>query len=445
MSIIPIPSGLQTRQCVIGNDVLPEIPALLRSNWPGDTRPVRIVADTNTWRVAGQRVQELLQAAGFVVDAPVIFPGSALFHAEYKYVELLREPLAGHLPVSVGSGTINDLVKRTTEELKLDGYLSCATAGSVDGYTSAGAAITKDGFKQTLPCAAPLVIVADNAVVRTAPFPMTAAGYADLAAKVPAGGDWLIADAVGATPLHPVVWPMVQEHLREWLEAPEKLLAGDATCYANLFNGLCQTGFAMQYMKDSRPASGAEHLYSHIWEMRDIRKDGIQPSHGFKVAVGSLVTTALMEEVFFHSTVEELRQWGAEAPELTPERRNAQIDQCLKGTTMETGARQVALAKLLTGDALRQRRKLLYAKHAELAAKLRTQLLPFEELRRRFALLGCPTTFEEIGLNLPEWLEYTTLAAGMIRNRYTILDVLTELNITSPILERVAKRLASNN
>ncbi len=442
MATIPIPSGLQTHKCVIGNDVLPEIPALLRECWPDDGRPVRIVADTNTWKVAGQRVQELLQDAGIEVDAPVIFPGSVLFHAEYKYVELLREPLKGHRPISVGSGTLNDLVKRTTEEVGIDGYLSCATAGSVDGYTSAGAAITKDGFKQTLPCAAPLVIVADNAVVRTAPFDMTAAGYADLAAKVPAGGDWLIADAVGATPIHPVVWPMVQEHLQEWLDNPEKLLAGDETCYANLFNGLCQTGFAMQYMKDSRPASGAEHLYSHIWEMRDIRKDGVQPSHGFKVAVGSLITTALMEEVFFHCSAEELRQWSAEAPELTPERRNAQIDHCLKGTTMEEGARKVALAKLLTGEALRERQELLYAKHDELAEKLRKQLLPFEELKRRFALLGCPTSFEEIGLNVPEWLEYSTLAAGMIRNRYTILDVLTELNVVRPILDRVAKRFS---
>ncbi len=440
MANIPIPPGLQTRQCVIGNDVLPELPRLLRENWPDDARPVRIVADTNTWQVAGRQVWQLLQDAGFAVDAPVIFPGTALFHAEYKYIELLREPLQGHRPVAVGSGTVNDLVKRTTEELAIDGYLCCATAGSVDGYTSAGAAITKDGFKQTLPCAAPLVILADNAVVRTAPFAMTAAGYADLAAKVPAGADWLIADAVGATPIHPVVWPMVQEHLKEWLEQPEKLLAGDETCYANLFNGLCQTGFAMQYMKDSRPASGAEHLYSHIWEMRDIRKDGIQPSHGFKVAVGSLITTALMEEVFFHSTVQELRQWATMAPELTPELRNAQIDQCLKGTSMEAGARQVALDKLLTGKALQERRELLYAKHGELAEKLRTQLLPFEELKRRFALLGCPTTFEEIGLNVPEWLGYTTLAAGMIRNRYTILDVLTELNISEPILARVAKR-----
>ena len=97
MATIPIPSGLQTHKCVIGNDVLPEIPALLRECWPEDGRPVRIVADTNTWKVAGQRVQELLQNAGIEVDTPVIFPGSVLFHAEYKYVELLREPLKGSL------------------------------------------------------------------------------------------------------------------------------------------------------------------------------------------------------------------------------------------------------------------------------------------------------------------------------------------------------------
>lgn len=432
--LIPIPSGLQTRVCLIGEGILSQIPQLVKETWVGDALPLRLVADGNTWAAAGEQLQSLLKAARLAVDEPFLFPAEPPFHAEYSLVERLREPLTGHRPVAVGSGTINDLVKRCTYELGIDGYLCCATAPSVDGYTSAGAAITKDGLKQTLPCPAPLVIAADSVVLRTAPFPMTAAGYADLAAKVPAGGDWLIADALGITPVEDISWGMVQKDLRKWLESPESLLLGQEKPLVNLFEGLCQTGFAMQHLKDSRPASGAEHLYSHCWEMRDIRKDGVQPSHGFKVAVGSLITTALMEAVYFQTSTDELARLAKDAPYLTPERRLAEIEEFLGGTPFEENAKAVSLAKLPLGDDAKRRRQALLDTHAELSRKLQAQLLPFEELRRRLKLLGCPVTLDDIGLQKSD-LRKTTYAAGMIRNRYTILDVLTDLGATEHFCE----------
>lgn len=439
MSIIPIPKGLQTKLCLIGDDTIREIPRIIRETWPNSDMPVRIIADGNTWKVAGERLQNLISAAGIPIDEPFIFPAEPPFHAEYSLVERLREPLTGHRPVAVGSGTINDLVKRTTFELRIDGYLCCATAPSVDGYTSAGAAITKDNFKQTLECPAPLVIVAETGVLSTAPFDMTASGYADLAAKIPAGGDWYIADALGIAPFDTIAWSIVQTDLKMWLDNPELLKAGDGTCLAYLFNGLCQTGFAMQYMKDSRPASGAEHLYSHCWEMRDIRKDGVQPSHGFKVAVGSLITTALMEEVYMNMSTSELRELTASMPMLTEEIRAAQVAEFLGGTPFEAPALKVSLAKMPRGDEAQARRNILLDTHDYIAEKLRAQLLSFDELHRRFALLGCPVSFEAIGLT-PDELRSTTYAAGMIRNRYTILDVLTDLGITDEICKRAVRR-----
>ncbi len=438
MTRIAIPEGLQSKACVVGTGALEEIPALLRECWPNDTRPVRMVADGNTWAAAGEKVHSLLRAAGIPLAEPYIFPAKPVLHAEYRGIEALRPVLKGTRPLAVGGGTINDLVKRTAEEMECGGYLCCATACSVDGYTSYGAAIVKDGLKQTLPCAAPLAVVADSAVVRTAPFEMTAAGYADLAAKVPAGADWILADAEGSAPFHPVAWGMVQTDLRSWLDAPEALKAGDPARASALFHGLCQTGFAMQVMHDSRPVSGAEHLYSHVWEMQDIRKDGVQPSHGFKVALGSLITTALFEEVFLNTTTQELRAL-AEAPEaMTRERRLAEIRRCLGGTAFEDGATKVAMAKLPLGDARRARQARLFEVHASIGGRLRAQLLPFAELRRRFALLGCPVEFADVGLTRDALLP-ATCAAGMIRNRYTILDVLSDLGVAEHYCGRLAR------
>ena len=44
---------------------------------------------------------------------------------------------------------------------------------------------------------------------------MTAAGYADLLAKVTAGADWIVADALEVEPIDRDVWKLVQGPLRE--------------------------------------------------------------------------------------------------------------------------------------------------------------------------------------------------------------------------------------
>ena len=61
-----------------------------------------------------------------------------------------------------------------------------------------------------------------------APGVMTASGYGDLLGKVPAGADWIVADAVGAEAIDDYVWDLVQGPLRVSLSRPEALAADDA-------------------------------------------------------------------------------------------------------------------------------------------------------------------------------------------------------------------------
>ena len=57
---------------------------------------------------------------------------------------------------------------------------------------------------------------------------MTAAGYADLLAKITAGADWIVADALEVEPIDRDVWSLVQGPLREATARPAELPAGDA-------------------------------------------------------------------------------------------------------------------------------------------------------------------------------------------------------------------------
>src|SRR5215211_5435342 len=286
-----------TRSVTIGAGVLASVADAFEEGF-GNHEAV-VVADENTFRVAGQEVQRHLEAAGYKPVEPYVFPGEPALYAEYGNIEKLVEALREHdaIPIAVGSGTLNDIVKRASYECERP-YMCVGTAASMDGYTAFGASIEKDGLKQTLSCPAPRAVVADLEVLKGAPGDMTASGYADLLGKVTSGADWLVADALGVEEIDNTGWALVQDHLREWTRSPAELRAGDGEATGHLIEGLIMSGLGMQSYQSSRTASGAEHQFSHLWEMEGLGKDADPPlSHGFKVGVGTVAIAALYERV----------------------------------------------------------------------------------------------------------------------------------------------------
>lgn len=434
-------AATETADFITGAGCRAALPQILRTHFPGKTAV--IVADEITFAVAGRELQTRLEEAQLCAHAPFIFPGKPVLHGEYSHIARLRDALAAYppdvIPVAVGAGTINDIVKRAAFETQRR-YVVVATAASVDGYSSFGAAIVKDGFKQTLECAAPLVIVADIEILRDAPPEMTAAGYADLMSKIPAGADWILADVVGADPIDLPVWDMVQADLRAWLAHPEKLRAGDLPTFEMLFEGLTMTGLAMQVIRKSRPASGAEHLLSHIWEMQGHRDAQGEPvSHGFQVSIGTLASTALMETVLardirtldIDAVCQRWQPWEARA---------AEIQRAFDGTPFIAQVLRESQAKYLTREQLRTRLEIIVSGWDELRQRVARQLFPYQELKRTLQIAACPVTPAAIQLDRQR-LRETYRLAQMIRNRYTILDFAFELNWFESCVEEI---LASN-
>jgi glycerol-1-phosphate dehydrogenase [NAD(P)+] len=207
-----------TQEVNIGAAALASVPCVFREGF-GDS-PAVVIADGNTFEVAGKEVRQQLERAGHTMMEPYVFPAEPPLYAEYENVEKLRDSLREHdaIPVAVGSGTVNDIVKRSAHECERP-YMCVATAPSMDGYTAFGASIEKDRLKHTLSCPAPRAVVADLEVLRHAPGEMTASGYADLLGKVTSGADWLVADALEVEEIEPTGWSLVQDHLRGWTDS----------------------------------------------------------------------------------------------------------------------------------------------------------------------------------------------------------------------------------
>jgi glycerol-1-phosphate dehydrogenase [NAD(P)+] len=395
-----------------------------------------IVADENTWEVAGADAQKSLDEAGVVSYEAFVFE-SEDFYAEWKHVERLKAHLEGldAVAVAVGSGVINDTVKYVSYLLGRR-YMCVGTAASMDGFTAYGSSITKDGNKQTFDCPAPLGFVLDSAIAAQAPKELAASGYADLIAKIPAGADWMIADAVGSEKIDEFAWGLVQDSLKDALSDPAAILAGDVEKTQALADGLLMSGFAMQAIQSSRPASGAEHQYSHCWDMEDLCFEGKHVSHGFKVGIGTLMSTAelefLLEKDLANLDVEACVEAWKDWDEMEKEIRTV-LDG--KPGHIARGLEETK-GKYVDKDGLRKQLDALKAAWPELSVKIREQIISFEQVKENLKLVGAPYEPEMIGVTR-ERLRQTVAYIPFMRSRFTNIDVIYRLGLLDEFIDKM--------
>jgi len=409
-----------TKALVIGVDTLPQTAEMFKRLFPAGR--ALVVADSNTWRVAGKEVHRILAEAGIAQDEPHIFTDPKLY-AEWTFVGELDGVLAATdaVPVAVGSGVINDLTKLCSHHNGRR-YMVVGTAASMDGYTAYGASITKDGNKQTFDCPAPLGMVLDPSISAAAPAKMSASGYADLIAKIPAGADWMLADAVGADKMDDFAFGLVQEGLKEALCDPAGVHAGNVAKVEQLAEGLLLSGFAMQATLSSRPASGAEHQFSHLWDMEHLRFNGASVSHGFKVGIGTLASTAFLE-MLLDAPVETLDVEKCVAAWKSWEETERDI-RAIFDNDPEFVARGLKETrdKYVDQEGLREQLTRLKRAWPELRGRIRSQIIPFGEVHRRLELVGAPCEPEQIGISRARFRASFEKIPYM-RSRYTVIDV----------------------
>lgn len=421
-----------TKSLIIGSGVVGQTAEMFVRLFPGSKAV--IVADQNTWEVAGKYAQESLDRAGVQSYDAYIF-ASEDFYAEWKHIETLKAYLDEKdcIAIAVGSGVINDTVKYVSHLLGRP-YMCVGTAASMDGFTAYGASITKDGNKQTFDCPAPLGFIMDSAIAAAAPKQLAASGYADLIAKIPAGADWMIADVVGSEKIDQFAWDLVQNGLKESLSDPAAVFAGDVEKTQALADGLLMSGFAMQAIQSSRPASGTEHQFSHCWDMEDLCFEGKHVSHGFKVGIGTLISTAELEfllakdieNVDVDSCVDAWKSW---------EETEQEIREVMAGKPGHIARGLVETkGKYVDKEGLRCQIETLKTAWPQLKERIREQIIPFEQVRENLRLVGAPYEPEMIGVSR-ERFRKTVSYIPYMRSRFTNIDVIYRLGWMDEFVE----------
>jgi glycerol-1-phosphate dehydrogenase [NAD(P)+] len=266
---------------------------------------------------------------------------------------------------------------------------------------------------------------------------MTASGYADLIAKIPAGADWILADAIGSERIHDEAWRFVQGPLRDALSNPAGAASGNIREIEKLCSGLVMSAFAMQAMGSSRPASGTEHKISHYWDMEDLCFNGLPVSHGFKVGIGTLVSTKTVEFLLRQDIAsididKTVAGWWPdyESAEAAFPRIFADRPAHIKRAMMEF-PKKFSSREKLSGEL-----SAIKENWSVLSEKIAKQIMPFEEVRENLKKAGAPYEPDMIGISRSR-LKDTFMGVPYMRARYFALDLVDRLGLTDRLHEEL--------
>ncbi len=279
----------------IGKGAIEELPKIAE---PFKEDKILVVFDNNTYEVAGRKAVELLRAHGFQVKELLFDVGEDILLPDEKTLgRILQEhDMDVKLMIAVGSGVLNDSVKFVTSRTGIP-YIIVATAPSMDGYVADGAPIISQGYKYSPVAHLTYGLVGDTDILQTAPQDLIQAGYGDVIGKITALADWDLAVKANGDYRCDTCVTLVQKALDACFAKAEGLKDRNGESLGALMEALTLTGVAMALINISRPASGAEHMLSHFWEMDSIARGENPHHHGIQVGVATPVIARFFEEL----------------------------------------------------------------------------------------------------------------------------------------------------
>ncbi len=377
-------------------------------------KKVYLIADMNTYSIAGSELSKLMQEAGYKIEELILKGDKIVANTEYLFKVLKGVGRDGYL-LACGSGTINDLTRYISYKLEIP-YMIVATAPSMDGYASPVSPITVDGVKTTYNAVTAEAIVADLNILREAPWEMIQAGFGDLLGKISALMDWKLSNLLFGVELNQKAISLVEAELISLIELTSELKDRTVESIKVLVKGLINSGVAMQIVGNSRPASGTEHHISHFLEMYGEIYGEELPPHGIKVALGEYFACQLY-----------LRLYNLDFSNLKNldnlENRKARI---------QTNYLDRAEPVLKTLDERWEGHQLdieiLMEKEQEIKSLIKENLQYLENIEGYLKETGI-TERDDVKSIKKEWLLKAVQSAFEIRNRYTVAALLDQLGL----------------
>lgn len=266
----------------IGSGILHEIPDLVRKHGSR----VFLICDRNTRKAAGDQVASILRQEGMLTatwcfDEEKLEPDEATAGSVMMHFDNSCDYI-----VVVGSGTLNDIGKLTSAVTGRP-FMIVGTAPSMDGFASATSSVIRDGLKISLSTTAPVAFLADTSIMKDAPARLLQAGIGDMFAKYISICEWRISHVINDEYYCPKVAGLVRNALKRCADNAGALMKREEQAVAAVTEGLVYAGLAMAMAGVSRPASGMEHYFSHVWDMRGEEFKTPADYHGIQCGIAT--------------------------------------------------------------------------------------------------------------------------------------------------------------
>ena len=417
----------------IGRGVIRFLPDMIAAM--GKNHPF-MVCDKNTWQAAGERAAQILKEAGIPYGLYII-PGDRISPAEWEVGSVIMhfDPACDML-LAVGSGVVNDICKVVGKAVGKPSAV-VGTAPSMDGYASNSSSMEVNHVKVSLYNHAPVGILLDTEILAQAPMRMLWAGLGDMVAKYIALCEWRISHIVTGEYYCEEIAELMRTAVRRVVSGADGILKRDPDAIGAIAEGLVIAGVGMAYAEISRPASGLEHYFSHMWEMMALERNRPYDLHGIQVGVGTVLCMKLYETI----------------PQILPNREKAEKQmQAFDPAAWEQQVRRVfgktADEILAIEEKTRKNDPARHAVHLDRILSHWDEIVRVmkEELPEEQALFdvlrktGMPMMPSDIGISEQDAVD-AFLGSRDVRDKYITSSFLWDLGLTEEYTEKLVEIL----
>ena len=285
--------GPKIKKAVIGDGALEKVPAILKEL--GGTRAF-VISDPNTYEAAGKRVCEILEKAGIGYASFTFNEGHPEPDEKAVGSVMLHYDSSCDIIVGVGSGVLNDIGK-IIADIAHAPYVIVGTAPSMDGYASGTSSVIRDNLKVSVNSHCPDVVVGDLDVLSKAPLKMLQSGIGDMIAKYISIAEWRISNIINGEYYCEDIAEIINDALQKCVDTADGIKSrGKDVCRA-VMEGMVLSGVAANYAGISRPVSGMEHYFSHVWDMRMIEFGRPADLHGIQCGIATIDAVKVYDEI----------------------------------------------------------------------------------------------------------------------------------------------------
>ncbi len=415
-----------TSKVIKGEGAIKSLPNVVESF---DAENIFLVADKNTYEVAGRDVKNILSESGKKVSE-YIFKSDALEPDEASVgLAIMNFDPQSQIIIGVGSGVINDISK-IVATVSGKPYVIVGTAPSMDGYASATSSMTMEGLKISLNSKCADVIIGDTDILCKAPTKMMLSGLGDMLAKYVSICEWRISNLITGEYYCESIADLVRTSLKKCVDNAKGLLSREKKAVEAVFEGLVICGAAMKFAGLSRPASGIEHYLSHIWDMRKAEFGTFADFHGIQCAVGTLISVRLYEKIKGITPDYEKGTSYAEAFDF------GTWSETLREFLGKGAESMIALEEKeqkYNKKLHKERLKKIIDNWDEILKIIKEELPSSKELEKLFKSIGIPETLKGIGID-EKILPMTFKATKDIRDKYVLSRLCWDLGILDEII-----------